>query len=150
MLEAYEIKQFMEEDMASRRKRQARTGQRYYEGQHDIEEYRMFYYNADGILEEDQMRANVKISHPFFTELVEQATQYILSGDDGYMHTDEPKLQKILDARFNDNDDFNAELSDVITDAQVKGFGYIYAMKDAAGHLVFNRAVALKDSFKIQ
>lgn len=143
MLEAYEIKKFMEEDMASRRKRQARTGQRYYEGNHDIEDYRMFYYNADGILEEDQMRANVKISHPFFTELVEQATQYILSGDDGYIHTDEPKLQKILDARFNDNDEFNAELSDVIIDTQVKGFGYMYAMKDATGHLVFNCADSL-------
>ena len=52
-------------------KKQAREGQRYYDGQNDILDYRMFYFNADGKLVEDTTRSNVKIPHRFFTELVD-------------------------------------------------------------------------------
>ena len=52
-------------------------GQRYYEGNHDIENYRLYYYNENGKLVEDKNRSNIKISHPFFSELVEQAAQYL-------------------------------------------------------------------------
>ena len=81
MLKVEEIKRFIEEDNASMKKIYARKGQEYYEGDHDIKDFRLFYYNADGKLVEDKSRSNVKIPHPFFTELVDQATQYILSGD---------------------------------------------------------------------
>ena len=47
MLTPEEIKLYLEEDAASQQKEQARIGQKYYDGQHDILEYRMFYWNAD-------------------------------------------------------------------------------------------------------
>ena len=90
MLTTEEIRQFMEEDNVSQKKQFARKGQEYYDGDHDIRHYRMFYYNEDGNLVEDKTRSNAKISHPFFTELVDQAVQYILSGADGFVKTDEP------------------------------------------------------------
>ena len=87
MLTTEEIRQFMEEDNASRKKQFARKGQSYYDGDNDIKDYRLFYYNDDGELVEDETRSNVKIAHPFFTELVDQAVQYILSGEDGFVRT---------------------------------------------------------------
>ena len=72
----------------------------------------------------------MKISHPFFTELVDQATQYILSGDDGIIRSDIPELQTELDAYFNENEDFTSELSEVITDCQVKGFAFMHSFKN--------------------
>lgn len=143
MLTKEEIKLFIDEDLASLRKQQARVGERYYDGDHDIKKCRLFYYNTDGQLVEDTTRANVKIPHPFFTELVDQATQYILSGDESFVKSDDPDLQTELDSRFNNNDDFIAELSGLISDCQEKGFAYMYASKDASDHLRFTCADAI-------
>ena len=76
-------------------------------------------------------------SHPFFTELVDQCTQYILSGKDGFIKSDIPELQTELDSYFNENEDFTAELSEVLTGCQTKGFEYMYAYKNAEGRLSF-------------
>lgn len=43
----------------------AATGQRYYDGDHDIRNYKLYYYNADGELVEDKTRTNIRIPHPF-------------------------------------------------------------------------------------
>ena len=115
MLTEAEIKRFMDEDFESEKKKLARTGRAYYEGKHDIGEYRMFYYNADGELKEDTFRSNIRISHPFFTELVDQVVQYALSGDEGFIRSDIPELQAEMDSRFNENEDFLAELSEALT-----------------------------------
>lgn len=143
MLTKEEIKLFIDEDAASLKKQQALTGARYYDADHDIKKCRLFYYNTDGQLVEDTTRANVKIPHPFFTELTDQATQYILSGDDPFVISDDPDLQVELDRRFNNDDDFRAELSDLITDCQEKGFAYMYAMKDANDQMRFTCADAM-------
>jgi SPP1 family phage portal protein len=135
-----EIRLFIEEDNASMKKKFARVGDRYFDGDHDIKQYRLFYYNSDGQLVEDKTRSNVKIPHPFFKELTEQATQYTLSGGDEFVLSDIPELQEELDARFNNNDDFIDELSEVITDCQTKGFSYMYAMKDCNDKLKFTCA----------
>ena len=79
MLTESEIKRFIDDDRLSEKKRFAKIGQKYYEAEHDILNYRMFYYNSDGILVEDKARANSRICHPFFTELVDQLASYILS-----------------------------------------------------------------------
>ena len=81
MLSLEEIAYFIQEDSSSERKSQAKVGQRYYDGEHDILNYKLFYYNADGEPVEDKTRSNIKISHPFFTELVDQQAQYMLNGD---------------------------------------------------------------------
>lgn len=140
MLKEEEILQFIEEDILSEKKKHAKTGQDYYEGKHDIRNYKLYYYNADGQLVEDKTRSNIKISHPFFTELVDQEVQYMLSGKDGYLKSDIPELQNKLNEYFNENDDFNAELEEVLTGAVTKGFEYMYAYKNQEGKLAFQCA----------
>ena len=63
MLTVDEIKKFIDDDKTSEKKRFAKVGERYYDGDNDIKQYRLFYYNADGNLVEDKTRSNVKIPH---------------------------------------------------------------------------------------
>lgn len=135
MLTIEEIAKFIGEDKSSRKKRLASIGQKYYEAEHDILNYRMFYFNADGELVEDDTRSNIKISHPFFTELVDQAVQYMLSNDCSIIRSDNPELQNKLDEYF--DDDFKCELSDVLTGTMSKGFEYMYAYMNSEGKLSF-------------
>lgn len=132
-----EIKRFIDEDAASEKKMFARKGQAYYDGDHDIREYRVFYYNADGILVEDKYRSNIRIPHPFFTELADQAVQYIFSGQGGFVLSDDPKLQKELDAYFNENEDFIAEFTETVTGCIVKGFDYMHSYKNGEDRTEF-------------
>lgn len=143
MLSNEEIKRFIEEDKIADNKKFARVGQDYYEGNHDIKKYRIFYYDADGEIQEDKIRANVKNAHPFFTELVDQCVQYILSGENGIFRSDDPFLQGELDNYFNSNEDFMAEISDLITDSSTKGWGYLYAYKNKDGKISFQCADSL-------
>lgn len=138
MLSEVEILQFINEDKTSTKKRLAKIGERYYEGDHDIRSYRMFYFNADGELVEDKTRSNVKISHPFFTELVDQEVQYMLSGEGSFIRSDDQDLQNYLDEYF--DDDFKSELNDVLTGTVSKGFDYMYAYKRADDRTGFQHA----------
>lgn len=140
MLSPNEIKTFIDNDAASQKKKQAKVGLRYYEADHDIRQYRMFFVNADGQLQEDKTKSNIKISHPFFTELVDQEVQYMLSGKDGFVKSDLPELQAKLDEYFNDNEDFMAELYETITGAVSKGFEYVYAYVNKEGKTAFQCA----------
>ena len=140
MLSIDELKTFIDQDNASEKKRFARVGQRYYEADHDIKEYRVFFVNADGQLQEDKTKSNIKISHPFFTELVDQEVQYMLSGKDGFVKSDLPDLQQELDAYFNDNEDFMSELYETLTGCISKGFDYMYAYKNSDGKTAFQWA----------
>jgi SPP1 family phage portal protein len=143
MLKESEILQFISEDTQSSKKQLAKVGQKYYEAEHDILQYRMFYYNADGKLVEDKTRSNMKIPHPFFTELVDQAVQYMLSGKDEngelkLMKSDLPALQTRLDEYF--DDDFISELAEVLTGTMSKGFDFMYGYMNTEGRLAFQHA----------
>lgn len=140
MLTEAEIIRFIQEDISSEKKHHAQIGQRYYEGEHDIKNYRLFYYNADGVLQEDKNRSNIKISHPFFTELVDQAVQYMLSGDNEFIKSDDPKLQVELNKYFHDDENFLSELYELLTGCMSKGFEYMYAYKNADDRLAFECA----------
>ena len=140
MLTEKEILTFIEKDWASDSKQFARVGLNYYEGIHDISNYKLYYYNADGVLVEDKTRSNIKISHPFFTELVDQEVQYLLSGKSGFIKSDLPELQAFLNEYFNENDDFLSELCEVVTGAIAKGFDYMYCYKNAENKLAFEWA----------
>ncbi len=142
MLTVEEIKQYIDTDKSSRIKRFAATGQRYYEGNHDIRRYKLYYYNADGNLVEDKNRANIKIPHTFFTELVDQEVQYMLSGKGGFVKSDTPELQTKLDEYFNENEDFCAELYDLLTGTISSGFGYMYAYRNSEDKTAFQYAEA--------
>ena len=125
------------------RKAQAKVGRRYYHAAHDIQDYRLFYYDAFGELQEDHTRSNIKIAHPFFTELVDQEIQYLLSNRDRIVTAEDAELQKEMDRYFNENDRFRAELADACTDAVVCGWGWLYAYVDTDGRLSFQCADSL-------
>lgn len=137
MLSVSEVQKFIDNDIVSEKKKFAGVGQRYYEGEHDIRKYRLFYYNADGKLIEDKVRSNVKISHPFFTEFSDQLSAYMLSFDENPMVAKDTAegLQEHLDNYF--DDEFWSEIGDVITGAYTKGFEYLFAYKNADDRLTF-------------
>lgn len=130
MLTTDQIKVFIENDRTSARKMAAQLGQDYYEGKHDILDRKIVYVDGNGNLKEDNVNSNIRIAHPFFTEIVDQGVQYVLSGKDGFIKSDIPELQEILDARYNNNDDFIKELYEILTGSSAKGFDYFYCYKD--------------------
>lgn len=140
MLSIAEIQQFINDDIASEKKRKALEGQKYYEAEHDILNSRLFYFNADGNLVEDKTRSNIKISHPFFTELSDQLSSFILSFKENPIRAKEHAvgLQEQLDIYF--DEDFWCEIEDLISGAYNKGFDYIYAYKNEENRLAFQYA----------
>lgn len=140
MLTASEIKTFMDSDAASTKKRLAKVGLKYYEGNHDINNYRIFFFDADGKLQEDKTKSNIRISHPFFKLLTDQQAQYMLSAKDGFVKSDIPELQTELDAYFNENESFAAELYELLVGCISKGFEYMYAYKDENDRTAFQTA----------
>lgn len=141
MLKPEEIYTFIQDDITSERKRLAKIGHKYYDGRHDILNYRLYYYNADGKLVEDKNRSNIKIPHPFFTELVDQCVQYLLSSKESIICSDDSDLQTILDTYF--DSEFMCELSDTLTDVCKIGFGYMYAYKNSNNKTSFVYADAM-------
>lgn len=140
MLSEEEIKRFIDDDINSEKKKLAAVGQRYYEAEHDILKCRLFYYNADGKLVEDKTRANIKISHPFFTILSDQLPAYMLSFDEHPIRAKETAegLQDYLDQYF--DDDFWSEIGDLISGTYNKGFEYLYGYKNEEERLSFQVA----------
>lgn len=138
MLTEKEILNLIEEDLSSEKKRLAGIGQKYYEGEHDILNYQIYYYDADGQLKLDKFKSNIRISHPFFTELVDQQVQYMLSGDGNIIKSDIPELQAELDEYF--NDDFYSEVYELLIGTISKGFEYMYAVTDEEGKTRFECA----------
>lgn len=141
MLTVEEIQTLIDSDRSSEQKRLARLGQRYYEGRHDILNTRIFYFDPQGVLREDQYKSNIRISHPFFTELVDQQVQYMLSGGPRHICSNIPQLQQRLDEYF--DSDFYTELSDLLTGAAAKGFDYLCAVTDRDGKTRFEYADSL-------
>lgn len=138
MLTVQEIQSLMEEDISSEKKRFAKIGDRYYNGEHDILNYQIYYYDADGKLQLDKFKSNIRISHPFFTELVDQQVQYMLSGGGNIIRSDIPELQTSLYDYF--NDDFYSEAYELLIGTVSKGFEYMYAVTDEEGKTRFECA----------
>lgn len=142
MLEADEIKRVMDADATNAVKSQAKLGRRYYEGEHDILNYRIFYIDSHGDIQEDTNRSNQRIAHPYFTELCDQQVQYMLSDSDGYIMAEDDKfLQEELDSYF--DEDFMGSMHDFLTDVVSLGFGYLYAYKGEDDRMVFEAADAM-------
>ncbi len=139
-LSVSEIQKFISDDIGSEKKRRAAVGQRYYDAEHDILKCRLFYYNTDGKLVEDTTRANIKIVHPFFTILADQFAAYMLSTKQNPIQAKKKAdgLQDLLDERF--DDEFWAEIGDLITGVYVKGFDYVYRYKNSDNKSVYQCA----------
>ncbi len=141
MLDVSQIKKLLDEDKFSFKKKRAKEGLRYYDGDHDIKDYKIFYFNDDGQLVEDRARANQRISHPFFTEIADQFIAYMLSNTDEIITAKVDGLQEHLDPYF--DGEFWAEFSDVLTGSYVKGFEYMYAFQNADDRRQFHCADSL-------
>lgn len=143
MLSVEEIKRLIDDDKVSKKKQYARVGQQYYEAKHDILNYKLFYFNADGNLVEDKTRSNIKISHPFFTELSDQLTSYLLSFKENPIQAKDNAegLQNYLDEYF--DEEFWYEIDELVTGTYNKGFEYLYAFKNADERLTFQCADSL-------
>lgn len=135
-----EIKRFIQDDAASLKKRRAAVGQRYYEAEHDILKCRLFYYNEVGDLVEDTTRSNIKICHPFFTELADQLTYHLLSFKENPIraYDNAEGLQDYFDIYFDSK--FWTEIGDFVTGAYVKGFDYLYGFKNKDNRTAFQYA----------
>jgi len=104
------------------------------------------YYDTDGLLQPDTFRSNVTISHPFFRELVEQATDYLMSGKGRLVESDHQELNRALDYYFGDA--FKHQLRELLTGLQVEGSAYIYQFMDVDGKSAFQFAGAM-NTFEI-
>jgi hypothetical protein len=143
LLSEADIKWLIEDYALSEQKRQAVVGQRYYDAEHDILNYRIFYYNTDGILVEDKARSNSRICHPFFTEHVDQLTAFILSFDENPIQAKPTAegLQEHLDLYF--DEEFWGQMAEVISGTTAKGFDYLYGYKNHEDRMAFQHADGL-------
>ena len=137
LLTTDDIMNLILDDRMSKRKRLARVARRYYEGRHDILDKRVFYVNKDGKLVEDPFKSNIRISHPFFRELVTQLAQYMVSGGI-HITSKEPELQEELDYYFDEC--FEQEVKELVAGAAIDGCSYLYAYQDEDGRTRFCQA----------
>lgn len=138
---AAEIKKLVDNDRGSQLKRDMQVGLDYYNGRHDIEDYRLFYFNNEGNLVEEKNRSNVRIAHQYFTELVDQKVQYLLSNP-VEVRTEQEGLQEYLDEYL--NEDFRLVLQELVEGASQKSQEYVFWQTDKANRLRFKTADALK------
>lgn len=129
-------------DKSSEKKRIAKKSEDYYEARHDILSYKIFYFNADGELVEDESRSNIKISHPFYTELIDQKVNYLLSkAEITAKKESDTVLKEALLNYF--NDDFFSELAETEEQTSKIGFSYMYAQLDKNFRTQFKSANGL-------
>ncbi len=95
----------------------------YYEYQHDIEDNRIFYFDEHGVLQEDQYATNTKISHPFFTELVDQSVSYLLSNP-VEVTTEDPKFKEYLEEYW--GEDMQLFLQEMVEGSSIKSYEYAF------------------------
>src|SRR5699024_10789814 len=131
----------IKEDIASISKSTAREGIRYYDYEHDILNNRIFYFDDNGTLKEDEYASNIKIPHAFHTELVDQKVQYLLSNPVEVITEDE-ELQEYLEEYYDEN--FQVFLQDALEGASNKAFEYIFARTTAENKLTFQVSDSLK------
>lgn len=133
-----ELTIFHNQMMGDRRKKEAEIAENYYIGKHDILDKRIFYKDQYGELKEDTLSSNIKIPHQFFTELVDQKTQYILSKGVRYIAEDDKDTQSLLDNYA--DEDFQKFVNELVEGASVKGAEYAYIRTDINDNLKFETA----------
>lgn len=143
VLTTEQIQKFIAVDAASPAKLDAKTGWRYYQGHHDIENRKIYFVNSQKKLQEDLLKSNIRISHPYHREVTDQVVQYILCGEERFIRSDDPELQAELDNRFNFNEDYIAELYKTLTGVVAKGWDYMYHHKNKDGITEFEHADSL-------
>ena len=141
MLETQEILAAINNEFNSKKYQLAKKGLRYYEGDHDILDYKIYYIDQDGMAVEDNTKSNIKISHAYLTELINQKVSYFHNIKKDFVFSDIPELQAALKERF--DDEFFAELVDVLKYGSAEGWSYLYRYLDEDGRSRFNFAEGL-------
>lgn len=135
------LKQFIKQNTVPHKN--ADEGMKYYDGQNDVLNNRIFWVDENGRLKEDKNAANIKIPHQFMTEIVDQKVQFLLSnGIEAKADEENQDLQPLLDEYY--DEDFKQSIEDLITNASQKGFEYLYAQADQDGKVQFIVADGLK------
>ena len=142
MLSIGEIKTYIDKDRTSAKKKEARVGERYYNGDNDIRHYRIFYIDKDGQPQEDKTRSNIKKPSNFFKENVDECVNYFLSGEDRIVRSDDPQLQMYLDEYF--EDDFKDEFGDLLSYTIRQGRAWFYNYKNKDDRLSFKACGTLE------
>lgn len=135
------IKQAIYSDQAAAYKEKMRTGVKYYRFKHDILQYRLFYVDNEGKIREETSRSNIKIPHPYLTELIDQKAQYLLSNP-VEITSEQEGLQDYLDQYI--DEDFQLMLQEAVEGASQKGYEFIFT-KLGEDKLSF----AVSDSLKV-
>lgn len=128
-------------DKSSTVKQRAHEGVRYYNYDHDILKNRIFYVDKNGRLQEDKFASNIKIPHTFFTELVDQKVQYLLSNPVKIV-TENQELEEYLKEYY--DDEMQLFLQEVTEGFSQKGVEFAYARTTAEDRLSFQVADSLK------
>ncbi|MDY7044420.1 phage portal protein [Virgibacillus sp. M23] len=131
----------IQDDKHSQAKNKAREGQDYYDYKHDILNNRIFYLDDNDVLQEDTFASNIKIPHPFFTELVDQKVQYLLSNP-VEIEVEDEKFQEHLNEYY--DDDLQLFLQEALEGTSVKGFEYAYARTNSQDILCFQVSDSLQ------
>lgn len=134
------IKKMIDKDRGSPLKKKMRQAMAYYKGRHDIHDYKLYYFDSNDQLQEEKYRSNTKISHGFFSELVDQKVQYLLSNPIE-VHTQQEGLEELLNQYV--NEDFQLILQELVEGASQKAFEYLFWRLDEAGRLSFRTADSL-------
>lgn len=129
-------------DKSSEKKRVAKKCDDYYEGRHDILDYKIYYFDEKGDLKEDTTRSNIKISHPFFTELVDQRADYVLSKFEIKAKKESDKLLKDQ-LKYYFGAAFKKELHETEVGTAKIGWSYMYASLDKNFKTQFKNADGL-------
>lgn len=135
------LKKAIKEDKISQKKDAARTGQRYYDYEHDILQNRIFYIDDNGKLQEDKTASNIKIPHPFFTEQVDQKVQYVLSNP-AEVTTEDETFQERLNEYY--DDDMQLFLQESLEGTSIKGHEYAYARTNSEDRICFQVSDSLQ------
>ena len=121
------IKKVILSDKVSDKRAKMKEGVDYYEGRHAILGYRLFFTDNEGKVVEDRTRSNIKIPHQFFTELVDQKTQYLLSNPIE-ITTEQEGLQAYLNEYI--DEEFQQMLQELVEGAAQKSHEYVYVRRD--------------------
>lgn len=136
------VKRAINQDRGANYKQEMRLGMDYYNHQHDILKYRLFYFDNEGSVHEEKGRTNIKIPHSYFTEIVDQKVQYLLSNP-VRVETEQEGLGDYLKEYL--DEDFQLVLQELLEGASQKGYDFCYVGYDGGDERIyFKHADSLK------
>lgn len=133
-------KEFLEREIDKWKKSSKRklmiTGERYYEGEHDILKRKRTVIGQDGILQEVDNLPNNKIVDNQYAKMVDQKANYLL-GKPLTFDTDNEEYEKALKQIFNKQ--FQRTLRNLGEDCLNGGIGWLHPYYNESGELCFKK-----------